>query len=97
MVSKGLDFGNVKVVGIVDADGLLNMPDFRASERAFNMMEQLAGRAGRRERKGEVIIQTRQPMHPVLEHVAAHDYKGFYSEEITERPRYLYPPFTRLI
>lgn len=97
MVSKGLDFGNVKVVGIVDADGMLNMPDFRASERAFNMMEQLAGRAGRREGKGEVIIQTRQPMHPVLEHVAAHDYKGFYSEEITERQRYLYPPFTRLI
>lgn len=97
MVSKGLDFGNVKVVGIVDADTMLNMPDFRASERAFNMMEQLAGRAGRREGKGEVIIQTRQPLHPVLQHVAAHDYKGFYSEEIMERERYLYPPFTRLI
>lgn len=97
MVSKGLDFGNVKTVGIVDADTMLNMPDFRASERSFNMMEQLAGRAGRREDAGEVIIQTRQPEHPILEYVKNHDYAGFYAEEIAERQRYLYPPFTRLI
>lgn len=97
MVSKGLDFGNVRVVGIVDADMMLNMPDFRASERAFNMMEQLAGRAGRRDAHGRMIVQTRQPDHPVLGHLAAHDYRGFYSEEIMERERFLYPPFTRLI
>ncbi len=97
MVSKGLDFGNVKTVGIVDADTMLNMPDFRASERSFNMMEQLAGRAGRREGAGEVVIQTRQPEHPILEYVKNHDYAGFYAEEIAERQRYLYPPFTRLI
>ena len=97
MVSNGLDFGNVKAVGVVDADTMLNLPDFRASERAFNMLEQLAGRAGRRDSQGEVIIQTRQPDHPVLGYVAAHDYKGFYNEEIEQRKRYLYPPFTRVI
>lgn len=97
MVSKGLDFGRVKAVGIVDADAMLNRPDFRASERAFNMIEQLSGRAGRREGAGEVVIQTRQPDHPILEYVKGHNYQGFYDMEIEERKNYLYPPFTRLI
>lgn len=97
MVTKGLDFDNVSVVAVVNADAMLNMPDFKASERAFNMLEQVAGRAGRRGERGRVVIQTRQPGHPVLAHVAAHDYEGFYNDEIADRQKYGYPPFTRII
>lgn len=97
MVTKGLDFDGVEVVGVMNADALVNMPDFRASERAFNMLEQVAGRAGRRDGHGVVAIQTRQPSHPVYPYVLAHDYKGFYEEEIEERRKFLYPPFTRVI
>ena len=97
MVTKGLDFGRVKAVGIVNADALINQPDFRASERAFNMMSQVAGRAGRRDSRGVVAIQTRQPSHPLMAYVMAHDYSGFYNEEIEERRKFNYPPFTRLI
>jgi len=97
MVSKGLDFGKVNTVGVINADTLLNFPDFRSNERAFNMLEQVAGRAGRREEKGTVIIQTTQPDSPVLRFVRAHDFLSFYNEEIAERERYAYPPFTKVI
>lgn len=97
MVSKGLDFGKVNVVGVVNADTLLNFPDFRSNERAFNMLEQVAGRAGRREEKGTVIIQTTQTSSPVLKYVKSHDYNAFYEEEIEERRRFNYPPFTKVI
>ncbi|MCM1110929.1 MAG: primosomal protein N' [Clostridium sp.] len=97
MVTKGLDFAGVSVVGVVNADSMINLPDFKASERAFNMLEQVAGRAGRRDREGKVLIQTRQPELDLLRFVAAHDYDSFYAAEIEERRRYNYPPFTRLI
>lgn len=97
MVSKGLDFANVNVVGVVNADTVLNFPDFRSNERAFNMLEQVAGRAGRRKEKGEVFIQTTRPDEKVLDFVKAHDYHGFYNTEIEERRQYAYPPFTKVI
>lgn len=98
MVTKGLDFDNVSVVAVMNADTQINLPDFRASERAFNMLEQVAGRAGRRgDIKGEVVIQTYQPDHPLLGFVSRHDYRAFYDMEIEERARYYYPPFTRII
>ena len=97
MVTKGLDFADVDVVGVINADTLIHYPDFRATERAFNMLEQVSGRAGRRNATGRVIIQTRQPEHPVLRHVSSHDYLAFYNEELEERRRYNYPPFTRVI
>lgn len=97
MVSKGLDFANVNVVGVVNADTILNFPDFRSNERAFNMLEQVAGRAGRRKEKGEVYIQTTRPDEKVLEFVKAHDYRGFYKTEIEERRQFAYPPFTKVI
>lgn len=97
MVSKGLDFEKVSVVGVVNADTLLNFPDFRSNERAFNMLEQVAGRAGRRQDVGKVLIQTTKPDDRVLEHVKAHDYNSYYNEELEERRKYSYPPFTRII
>lgn len=97
MVSKGLDFGDVKSVGVINADTLLNFPDFRSNERAFNMLEQVAGRAGRRSEKGVVTIQTTDPSNPILSRVKTHDYQGYYKEEIEERKRYNYPPFTKVI
>lgn len=98
MVSKGLDFGNVEAVGVLNADTLLNFPDFRSNERAFNMLEQVAGRAGRRgDTKGKVLIQTTDPDNSVLKYVKAHDYLGFYENEIKDRERFAYPPFTKII
>lgn len=97
MVSKGLDFEKVRVVGVINADTLLNFPDFRSNERAFNMLEQVAGRAGRRKDVGKVFIQTTKPDEPVLKHVRAHDYMAYYNEELEERRKYAYPPFTRII
>lgn len=97
MLSKGLDFGNVTVVGVVNADSLLNFPDFRSNERAFNMLEQVAGRAGRRSDEGKVIIQTSDPENPILSFVKTHDYDGFYRREIESRRRLNYPPFSRII
>lgn len=97
MVTKGLDFDGVSLVGIVNADSIINFPDFRASERAFNMLEQVAGRAGRRNTQGIVAVQTTQPQHPVITHLINHDYTGHYQLEIEERQRYNYPPFTRII
>lgn len=97
MVTKGLDFANVNLVGVLNADTLLNFPDFRSNERAFNMLEQVAGRAGRRQDKGKVIIQTTNPKEPVLAFVKAHDYMGYYESEIADRRKFAYPPFTRVI
>lgn len=97
MVVKGLDFEHVNLVGILDADGILNFTDFRVNERAFQLMEQVSGRAGRRGDKGLVIIQVSKTNHPVLDFVRRHDYKDFYKFEIENRRLYEYPPFTRLI
>ena len=97
MVSKGLDFERVDVVGVINADTLLNYPDFRSDERAFNMLEQVSGRAGRREDTGTVVIQTTDPRNDVLEHVRRHDFSSFYSAELENRRRFAYPPFTKII
>lgn len=97
MVVKGLDFDNVDLVGILDADGLLHFADFRVNERAFQLMEQVSGRAGRRDGKGRVMIQTMNPSHPVLQHVAHHDFLTMYNEEIEKRKQFFYPPFSRII
>lgn len=98
MVSKGLDFGAVTSVVVVSADELINIPDFKASERAFNMLEQVSGRAGRGDAEGsEVVVQTYNPDHPILNFVSNHSYIDFYNYEIEERKAYRYPPFTRII
>lgn len=97
MVSKGLDFEKVKIVGVLNADTLLNFPDFRSNERAFNMLEQVAGRAGRRREPGKVLIQTTKAEERVLDHVRKHDYLSYYKEELEERQKYAYPPFTKII
>ncbi|HEY0059088.1 MAG TPA: primosomal protein N', partial [Flavisolibacter sp.] len=97
MVVKGLDFENVDLVGILDADSLLHFADFRVNERAFQLMEQVSGRAGRRDGKGVVMIQTSIPAHPLLQHVGRHDYIGMYLEEIDKRRQFFYPPFSRII
>lgn len=97
MVTKGLDFGRVSIVGVINADATINQPDFRSAERAFNMLEQVAGRAGRRGDDGVVAIQTYTPSHPLFGFLVSHDYVGFYNHEIEERRLYNYPPFTRII
>ena len=97
MVTKGLDFDNVNLVGVLDADMLLNRPDFRAFERSFQLMTQVAGRSGRREKRGKVIVQTGDPDHWVIEKITQHDYIGFYEAEIIERKNYFYPPFFKII
>lgn len=98
MVTKGLDFAGVEMVGILNADSLINMPDFRASERAFNMLEQVSGRSGRREnQQGVVVIQSYQPSHPIISFVRQHDFQGFFNHEIEQRKAFAYPPFSRII
>lgn len=97
MLSKGLDFDNVGLVGIMNADNMLYYPDFRAQERAFQMLTQVAGRAGRSERKGKVIIQTYNPYHNIIRQVTESDYPAMYHEQLHERRIYKYPPFFRLI
>lgn len=97
MVSKGLDFGNVAVVGILDADTMLNNPDFRAYEHAFMMMSQVAGRAGRKGSRGKVILQTRNPELPVIGEVVRNDFKRFYKELFEERRMFRYPPFSHIV
>lgn len=97
IVTKGFDFGGVATVGILNADNLLTSPDFRASERAFQLMMQVAGRAGRRNDRGRVIIQTSQPKHPVIQYVASGDYHGMACAELAERKNFGYPPYSRLI
>ena len=97
MVTKGLDFEKVRVVGIMNADQMLSLPDFRAHERSFQMMSQVAGRAGRKGQRGLVVLQTRQPNLPVVEQVVRGDYKAMFHEQLEERRMFHYPPFFRLI
>lgn len=97
MVTKGLDFDDVLLVGILSADSMLHHPDFRAHERAFQLMAQVAGRAGRRAEQGSVAIQTYRPDHPVVAAVRNHDYEGMVKQLLTEREVFKYPPFTRLL
>ncbi len=97
MVTKGLDFDSVKVVGILNADNMLTFPDFRAYERSFQLMEQVSGRAGRKGEKGKVVIQTYQPQHPVILNVISHDYVRFYEEQMPIRRQFNYPPYSRLV
>ena len=97
MVTKGLDFDNVSLVGVLNADQMINFPDFRSFERAFHLMAQVAGRAGRKRKRGKVIIQTNNPTHWLLPMVMEGDYEGLYRHEEIERRKFLYPPFYRLI
>lgn len=97
MVVKGLDFDNVSLVGILDADGLLSFADFRVNERAFQLMEQVSGRAGRKVEQGTVLIQAVQVKHPVIAMVQEHDFKQFYTFEIAGRKEFFYPPYSRIV
>ena len=97
MVSKGLDFDRVSVVGILNADSLLNYPDFRSYERAYQLMAQVAGRAGRKNRQGLVILQTKSPDLPLIHEVVTNDYRQMYEEQLEERRLFNYPPFDRLV
>ncbi|TPE44351.1 replication restart helicase PriA [Pontibacter mangrovi] len=97
MVTKGLDFENVSLVGILNADTIINFPDFRAHERAYQLFVQVSGRAGRKGKPGSVIIQTRDPLQPIFNKVRSNDYQTLYEHEIEERLRFGYPPFTRMI
>jgi primosomal protein N' (replication factor Y) len=97
MVTKGLDFDRVHVVGILNADSMLHYPDFRSNERGYQLLSQVSGRAGRKNQKGKVIIQTYSPDHAVLQDVINHDFESFYKRELTERYNFSYPPYSRLI
>ncbi|MCL1934001.1 MAG: primosomal protein N' [Candidatus Azobacteroides sp.] len=97
MISKGLDFENVRLVGILNADSLMNFPDFRAYERAWQLISQVAGRAGRRKTSGEVILQTSHPDHPLIRTALSHQYEAMYEMQMEERQLFRYPPFYRLI
>ena len=97
MVSKGLDFEHVNVVGILNADTMLNYPDFRAYERAFQLMAQVAGRAGRKDKRGRVILQTKSIDHPIIAQVMANDFEGMASGQLAERQMFRYPPYYRLV
>ncbi|WP_343617742.1 primosomal protein N' [Flavobacterium sp.] len=97
MLAKGLDFDNVSLVGIMNADNMLHHPDFRAFERSFQMMTQVAGRAGRSEKQGKVVIQTYNPNHNTIQQVTNHNYIGMYKEQLYDRQIYRYPPYFRII
>jgi primosomal protein N' (replication factor Y) len=97
MVAKGLDFSDVTVIGIINADSLLKFPDYRANERSFQMLAQVSGRAGRRGKQGKVVIQTYDPGHRVIKQVIANDYTDLYLTEMEERKSFKYPPFYRII
>ncbi len=97
MISKGLDFKDVSVAGIISADQMLNFQDFRADERAFQLMTQVAGRTGRGDKKGKVFIQTFQPDHPIINFVKNNDYKSFYALQVEDRQSFMYPPYCKLI
>lgn len=97
MVAKGLDFENVSTVGILNADHLINFPDFRANERAYQLITQVAGRAGRRKQQGIVYVQTSNPDHPVIEQIMQSDYQTMYEKDLVERKDFDYPPYHRLI
>ena len=97
MVAKGLDFGRVSLVGILNADNLLFFPDFRAHERSFQLIGQVSGRAGRKTGRGRVVIQTGFPDHPVIRHVVSNNAEKHLAEQLAERRQFHYPPFVRLI
>ncbi len=97
MLSKGLDFRKVSLVGVMNADNLLNFPDFRAHERSFQLIQQVAGRAGRTKKRGKVLVQTYNPFHQILQQVSVNDFSGMFKDQIEERHQYKYPPFYRLI
>lgn len=97
MLAKGLHFDNVSLVGILNADNMLYQPDFRAFERAYQMMVQVAGRAGRKDVRGKVLIQTYNPLHNIIQQVTNNDYEGMYKEQVYERHNFKYPPFYKLI
>ena len=97
MVTKGLDFDNVSVVGILNADSMLNFPDFRSFERAYQLMAQVSGRAGRKKKRGKVIIQTYSPDNKIIEAVKKNDYRGMFKSEMKERKMFSYPPYCKLI
>jgi primosomal protein N' (replication factor Y) len=97
MLAKGLDFRNVGLVGVMNADNLLNFPDFRAHERSFQLLQQVAGRAGRTQKTGRVLIQTYNPYHTILQQVSMNNYKEMYATQKEERYQFKYPPFFRTI
>jgi primosomal protein N' (replication factor Y) len=97
MVTKGLDFENVSTVSILNADNLLGFPDFRSAERSFQLMAQVSGRSGRKNKQGKVIIQTYNPKNPVILDVVNHDYKAMYVQQLIDRRKFKYPPFYRLV
>jgi primosomal protein N' (replication factor Y) len=97
MVAKGFDFDNIGLVGILNADNMMNFPDFRASERAFQLMVQVSGRAGRRNQQGLVVLQTAQPDHYLIPAILTQNTAVFYQNELQERKAFGYPPFVRLI
>ncbi len=97
MVTKGLDFDNVSTIGIINADQLLNFPDFRSFERSYQLMAQVSGRSGRKQKRGKVIIQTQQPDHWVIKEVVNNNYENFYRRDLAERKKFGYPPHSRLI
>lgn len=97
MLTKGLDFRNVNLVGIMNADSLLNFPDYRAHERAFQLLTQVAGRAGRTKKRGKVIVQSYNPYHQILKQVSTHAYDEMFKEQLYEREQYKYPPINRII
>lgn len=97
MLAKGLDFDNVSLVGVMNADNMLYHPDFRAFERSYQMLTQVSGRAGRSEKRGKVVIQTYNPLHNIIQQVSNNDYEGMFKEQLYERQIYKYPPFFRLI
>jgi primosomal protein N' (replication factor Y) len=97
MVTKGLDFRHVKLVGVLNADQLINFPDFRAHERSFQLLQQVAGRAGRTDTRGKVVIQTYNPHHTILQQVSINDYASMFAEQLEERRIYKYPPYYRLV
>ena len=97
MVTKGLDFDNVSVVGILDADTMLHLPDFRSAERTYHVLAQVAGRAGRRNHRGLVVLQTRSADSDIIAHVVHNDYESMFRTQMEERRQFHYPPFYRLI
>jgi len=97
MLTKGLDFRNVTLVGILQADTLLNYPNFRAHERSYQLIAQVSGRAGRTQKRGKVLVQTYNPYHQILQQVSVNNFEGMYKEQLEERHTYKYPPFHRLI
>ena len=97
MIAKGLDFPNVTLVGVVNADTALHLPDFRAAERTFQLVAQVAGRTGRGDRLGRVLVQTYSPDHPAIRAATNHDYEGFARSELPEREKYGVPPYGRIV